>query len=234
MTFDFIRNSQTETYKRSRTLKQHETEFILHCKKNLHKSFSGEVLDIGCATGSALSLIQKEYPRAVLTGIDVDTDLLRLARERLGTEASLISSTAEMFHPEKNYDLIIASGILSIFDDFSHMLKKWIDWLNPQGLLYVFGRFNSQNIDTLVRFRNLQTTNRWESGLNSYSLKTVSAFLDQLQVKYEFIRFVLNEDLPRSDDPIRTFTCKCEDGSRLVLNGANILAEHYHLILRKI
>lgn len=234
MTFDSIRNSQIETYKRARTLKQHEIEFIRLIKKCLPETFSGEVLDIGCATGSALSLIQTEYPRAVLTGIDVDTDLLRLARERLGAEASLISSTAEMFHPGKKFNLIVASGILSIFDDFSHMLKTWIDWLSPRGLLYVFGRFNSQNIDTLIRFRNLQTTNRWESGLTSYSLKTVSTFLDQQQVKYEFIRFVLNEDLPRSDDPIRTFTCKCEDGSRLVLNGANILAEHYHLIVRKI
>lgn len=233
MTSDSIRNSQTEAYKSARLFKQHEIELMLLLKNFLPKSFSGEVLDIGCATGSALSLIKNEYPRALITGIDVDGDLLKLAREKLGVDATLISSAAESYRPGKRFDLIIASGVLSIFDDFSQILKTWLNWLSQNGTLYIFGRFNSQNIDTQIRFRNLETSNRWESGLTSYSLKTISSFLDHQNVKHEFIKFTLNMDLPKSNDPIRTFTCKCDDGSRLVLNGANILAEHYHLIIKK-
>ena len=38
-------------------------------------------------------------------------------------------------------------------------------------------------------------------------------------------------DIPENENPIRTYTVRCEDGSKLVLNGANTVAEHYFLVV---
>ena len=220
-------------YKSARPLKQHEIEFGALLKDWLPPDFQGNVLDIGCATGNSLSIIKDLYPQTKLTGIDIDADLLSLARLKLGPTAQLEAISIESYQPNKNFQLIIASGVLSIFDDFSAMLNQWIDWLDTSGVLYIFGRFNTQAIDTMVRFRNLYNGSDWETGLTAYSTKTISKFLEQRSVLYSFKKFALNEDMPKSPNPIRTFTIKCEDGSRLVVNGANLIAEHYHLFIKR-
>ena len=45
--------------------------------------------------------------------------------------------------------------------------------LKKNSYLYIFGTFNSANIDTLVKFRNNYTNSTWEKGLNSFSIKTI-------------------------------------------------------------
>jgi len=227
------KNSQIEAYKNIFSLKQHELEFKLLIQKTIPKDFDGDVLDIGCATGNAINIIKEIYPNSSITGIDLKKELLHIARKRVGPKPKLIQACITKYTPEKKFDLIIASGVLSIFDDISKMLNKWINWLKKNSTLYIYGRFNSSDIDTIVYFRNLNYGNKWESGLNAFSLKTVKKFLQRKKVKYKFKKFKLNKDLKKQKNPIRTFTLKLKNSTRIVVNGANILAEHYHLIIKK-
>jgi ubiquinone/menaquinone biosynthesis C-methylase UbiE len=41
------------------------------------------VLDLGCGTGVAASLVKQRYPRCAVTGLDVDAHILEIARRRM-------------------------------------------------------------------------------------------------------------------------------------------------------
>jgi hypothetical protein len=90
---------------------------------------------------------------------------------------------------------------------------KWLDWMNQDGLLYVFGRFNSKNIDTKISFRNNKIGNpNWENGLTSYSVETVRNFLTDKGYTATFKRFYLKINISEHEDPIRTYTKITQDG----------------------
>jgi trans-aconitate methyltransferase len=152
--------------------------------------------------------MSKEYPSLSYSGFDISKQLISDAKANLSSiDAKLSVSDALSFKPKSNYDLIIASGVLSIFEDLSP-LKLWSSWLSERGSLYIFGRFNSKDIDTIIRFRNhyqeeVDNTS-WEGGLTSFSIKYVKEYLASIGLKSKFTRFNFPEKLPISDNPIRT------------------------------
>jgi trans-aconitate methyltransferase len=224
-------NRQTDAYKPHRELKEHE---ILMKNKVLdYSSPNSTILDIGCADGLFISEVAKELPKALVTGIDISSKLIAAANAKECQNCSFLVEDAEKFEPNKKFDLIIASGILSVFDNFELILNQWTSWLENTGRLIIFGRFNSSDVDVKVSFRNNYKKSDWEGGLTSYSIQTIGRFLDHLGLGYEFSKFIFSGDLPKSEDPIRTYTVKTEDGEKLVVNGANLIAEHFFLTINR-
>ena len=224
-------NTLSDAYKPFRALKEHE---MLMLKKVREFSYENStILDIGCADGLFISELAKELPKAVITGIDISEKLIATAKAKECKNCSFLVEDAVKFKPNKKFDLIIASGILSVFDNFDLILNQWTSWLEKNGRLIIFGRFNANDVDVKVSFRNNFKNSDWEGGLTSYSIKTIGRFLDKKKFKYEFSKFLFSGDLPKSKDPIRTYTVKTEDGDKLVLNGANLVAEHFFLTIRK-
>jgi SAM-dependent methyltransferase len=226
-------NRQIDAYLQARPLKQHEQEMLDLIRAD-YPTFNGRVLDIGCATGTFMQAMLEFYPDADYTGIELSDALIDAGREKLaGTNIKLLKADAVAYQPDAKYDIMIASGILSVFEDFKPVLDRWLSWMNEGGRLYVFGRFNSREIDTIIRFRNNFNRGDWESGLTSYSVHTIGKYLAQKGVDYEFKRFHLGIDMAAQDNPIRTYTVKTIDGQKWVVNGANIIAEHHFLIVKK-
>lgn len=227
------KNLQIDAYLKPRPLKQHEEELLAMIRKD-SPEFNGRVLDIGCASGNFIQALGTVYPYAHYTGIDASEELIQIAREKLvNPNVTLLVEDAVSYQPSAHFDIIIASGILSVFEDFEPVLDKWLSWLRKSGRLYVFGRFNSRNIDTIIRFRNNFTGGDWEGGLTSYSVHTVTKYLEKQGFKYIFKRFYLDLELSEQEDPIRTYTIRCADGSMLIVNGANTIAEHYFMTIQK-
>ncbi len=224
-------NTQTDAYQPLREMKEHE---MLMMKKALNYSYENStILDIGCADGLFISEVAKELPKALITGIDISSKLIDIAKAKKCQNCTFLVEDAEKFEPDKKFDLIIASGILSVFDNFETILELWLKWLERQGKLIIFGRFNSRDIDVKVSFRNNYKASDWEGGLTSYSIQTIGRFLDRLGCEYEYNKFVFSGDLPKNKDPIRTYTIKTEDGEKLVVNGANLIAEHFFLTITR-
>lgn len=224
-------NSQIEAYTIKRNIKEHEIELLKIIRKDFC-NFSGSVLDIGCASGSFIELMASAYNHAEFTGFDIAGELIDAAKERkIAAKANFFVSDALNFEPGREFDIIIASGVMSIFNDFTVPLGKWLSWLKEGGKLYIFGRFNSENIDTIINFRNnsVQPAN-WEGGLTSYSTTTVLSYLEQRGLEGNFKRFHFPMELDRDPgNPIRTYTIATNTGGNIVLNGANIIAEHFFL-----
>ena len=229
-----MKNTQIRKYLENQEIKEHEKEMIEFVKSDFRNDEEFSVLDIGCATGKLISLIKENFPKAKGHGFDISKELILLAQNRKLNECDFVTADMLTYAPSQNFDLIIASGVLSIFDDFREPLLKWLDWMKQDGSFYMFGNFNSRNIDTIISFRNNQIGNsNWEGGLTSYSVETVNNFLTEEGYTAVFKRFNLKIDISEHEDPIRTFTKITQDGERIVMTGANIITELYFLKIKR-
>ena len=229
-----MKNTQIRKYLENQEIKEHEKEMIEFVKSDFRNDEEFSVLDIGCATGKLISLIKENFPKAKGHGFDISKDLILHAQNRNLNDCDFFTADMLTYAPSQNFDLIIASGVLSIFDDFREPLLKWLDWMKQDGLLYVYGRFNSMNIDTKISFRNNKVGNpNWENGLTSYSVETVKNFLTEKGYTANFKRFYLKINISEHEDPIPTYTKITQDGERIVMNGANTIAEHYFLKIER-
>ncbi|MBZ0265987.1 class I SAM-dependent methyltransferase [bacterium] len=227
------KNVQIEAYRGDRSLKHHDRQLLDMIRKN-HPEFRGSLLDIGCAAGVFIENMLNYFPDAHYTGFDTSEELVDNGKQILNRpNVELIVADVMEFTPSKKFDILIASGVLSIWEDFTEPLEKMLPWMNDSGCFYIFGRFNSANVDTIVRFRNNHVGGGWEGGLNSYSIHTVGDWLENRGYKAEFSKFELPIELEKSENPIRTWTVISREGEKLILNGANTVAEFYFLSVLK-
>ena len=229
-------NSQIEAYlNEPEKLKYNIIELIDIITSEIAADKSGEALDIGCAAGALVRNLSKKLKRFNFTGFDISEDLIGFANKyKENDKSNFLVGDFNSIEFDKKFDVITASGVLSIFQDLSP-LEKWLSWLADDGLLFIFGRFNSRDIDTQILFRNNKVEpSIWEGGLTSFSIQTVSKHLKKLGYESKFQKFnlpiELDEDL---SNPIRTFTKKTENGEKIVMDGANIIAEHFFVTVRR-
>jgi SAM-dependent methyltransferase len=225
------RNTQIDAYRGPRELKEHEQR-QLELIADRRPDFAGRCLDIGCASGNFLKAMAERWPDAEYCGFDVSAELLELAREAV-PGATFLEADAQTFEPDAPFDVIVAAGVLSIFEDFAPVLDRWLSWLAPGGHLLVFGRFNSRPVDTIIRFRNHHTDGDWQGGLTAYAVATVSEHLRRRGDEFSFERFVPSFTLAEHEDPIRNYTLDTVDGRRVLLNGANVVAEYHFLVVQR-
>lgn len=229
-------NSQIEAYlNEPEKLKYNIIELIDVITSEVEADNSGEALDIGCAAGALVRNLSKKLKRFNFTGFDISEDLIGFANKyKENDRSNFLVGDFNSMNFDKKFDLITASGVLSIFQDLSP-LEKWLSWLKQDGVMFVFGRFNSRDIDTQILFRNNKVEpSVWEGGLTSFSIKTVANHLNKMGYESKFQKFNLPIELEEDlSNPIRTFTKITENGEKIIMDGANIIAEHFFVTVRR-
>ena len=227
------KNFQINTYLAQTYLKHHQKDTL--AKLVSEYSDAQNILDIGCSNGLMLKSLHSLYPEAALIGIEIADDLIEAANTNLQdiNNSNVVKSLIEEYEPDCKFDIIIASGVLSLYDEPFSSLERWVNWLSPDGILVIFGRFNTHDVDTRVLYRNRTNDNGWESGLTSYSIRSISEYLNDKAVDFRFERFTLPFDRAPSKNPTDTWTVKTEDGERLLVNGVNLIAEFHHLLIKR-
>ncbi|MEU3851261.1 class I SAM-dependent methyltransferase [Streptomyces sp. NPDC029554] len=96
---------------------------------------AGDVLDLGCGTGS-LSLLAAEQGHRV-TGVDLSPAMVRLAREKLaGRDAVfLVGDAAAPPVGEQRFDAVLVRHVLWTLPDPARVLRRWYGLLRPGGRL---------------------------------------------------------------------------------------------------
>ncbi|WP_064456328.1 methyltransferase domain-containing protein [Streptomyces hygroscopicus] len=110
----------------------------------------GDVLDLGCGTGS-LALLAAEAGHRV-TGVDRSPRMARLAREKLaGTGATvLVGDAAEPPVPERSFDVVLVRHLLWLLPDQEAVLRCWVRLLRPGGrLVLIEGRWGESDPTSL-------------------------------------------------------------------------------------
>ena len=185
------------------------------------------ILDIGCATGDFLYYLRSCYPNAKLTGIDVIDDLLEHAKANVPNcnfiKGDICKKTTL---PKNTYDAVFINGVHSIFDDIEDWIGNALNLVSRNGKLFVFGIFNKEDVDVLVKVKySHQTTDEpWQSGWNCFSVKSFEHCLETKGINsFRFHEFVLPIDILKQEDPLRSWTFQYSDQTRGTINGSMIL-----------
>lgn len=182
-------------------------------------------LDIGCATGDFIYYAKKIFPDFIYHGVDISRAMLKYAR-RMNPEAEFCygSILKDSLLKKNYYDIIVCSGVLSIFDDISRPLKEILKSVNDNGNIFIFGIFNDDPIDVIMRYRRVNDSiKRWDKGLNIFSCNTVEDLLRKsgYRMKWKWHIFRLPFALKyRPDDCMRAWTIYTHNDPYQHVNGA--------------
>ena len=120
-----------------RPLKYHEEDML----RIMHETFDdiqGHILDIGCADALFLEAVGTAYPQVQLEGVDLSEELIERCHQRFSGKDNACFSIADAgnLQTDKTYQAIIASGILTCFDDQLAILDHWLSLLENKGALF--------------------------------------------------------------------------------------------------
>ncbi|MBO6524066.1 MAG: class I SAM-dependent methyltransferase [Balneolaceae bacterium] len=97
-----------------------------------------KILDVGCGTGKHLVQLQKKYPNADITGIDLSGDMLSFVNHKNVASIKLKNELySENSFKDNEFDLILCSYSLTMVDDLKSTFEDIQKHLKPNGLVLV-------------------------------------------------------------------------------------------------
>lgn len=216
--------------------KDNPKEYFKLVKGEIDKDFPErrfKMIDIGCETGSFLYFLRKAYQDAELVGFDIVPELLQKVEAELNVRTILgdISNKEtykDKFNDLKECDFITMLGVLSIFDDFRPIIHNALELIKEDGILYIFGIFNPENIDILIRSKNADKECNWERGWNYFSKYSIEKYCGEIGYAVEFIPFHIGIDIPKHEnDALRSWTINLESGEKMIVNGLQLVHNFY-------
>lgn len=201
-------------------------QFKFLYKKSLEskKDKKIKICDVGCATGDFLYYLSNSKKNLELYGIDVRKDLLLKARKEVQNCNFILGDISDLKTlPKMKFDIAYMTGVHTIFDDYEKIFNNFLKLIKPKGYGYVFGIFNTYDVDAIIRIRTAKN-NQWESGWNLFSKSSISKFLKEKKIQHKFFDWKINIDIPKhKNDPLRSWTFKNEKKSRLIINGIQLV-----------
>ena len=111
-------------------------------------AFSGKLLEVGVGTGLAL----RHYgPHLKVTGIDLSTDMLELARKRMkksshsNIEALLEMDAASLAFQDDHFDIVVASYVLTTVADPVKVIHELARVTKPGGTVLIVNHFSVES-----------------------------------------------------------------------------------------
>jgi ubiquinone/menaquinone biosynthesis C-methylase UbiE len=205
--------------------------FIINeISKKISKDKNYSFLDIGCSKGEFIFLLKEKFSNINFTGIEYSSDLIKLAKDEVFlNDVNFIKGDARNFNLNQKFDFVLMSGVLSIFDDIKTPINRMFKHLNSDGVGYIFGAFNKDDIDVLVRYKNnFVKSEDWESGWNLFSLNTVKKVLKNESKKIEILNFKIQNKLFKKSDPVSSYTLDIKSSKeKVILTGGGIVRDFY-------
>ena len=185
------------------------------------------VLDVGCATGELIYYLKTQYPQFAFLGLDHDQLLLDKA-QAMGflNDESWVKGDAEAFNLDRKFDIITCMGVLGLFEDVRICLRNLIKHAQPGGTILIQAPINDDPFDVRIQYReNYPENTAWTvNGWNINARQSIAHFLnteaaDEVS-SFDFLPFEMPIDLEkREEQPVRSWTIKTAEGSRILVNG---------------
>lgn len=212
-------------------------EFV---KENIQIKYDGKhnatFLDIGCGDAALLYQISKIFPKLDCSGLDYSAELLSKCKENaLLKDLEFHQGDASKFDLGRQFDFALSSGVLSIFNSIEEPLTCMLNHLKKDGIGFVFTPSNHRNIDVLLQYKNKSVNSEeWETGLNMFSLDTITSGLEKLGAReIETISFNIKVDIDESDNPVNSYTVNTDNGDKMIVNGMNLILDFYLIVFKK-
>jgi 2-polyprenyl-3-methyl-5-hydroxy-6-metoxy-1,4-benzoquinol methylase len=192
------------------------------------------IMDIGCANGALLSYLGKTFSKTLLIGFEPVASLIKIGK-KLDTRVNFINKGLFDINARDlkvKGDIVMATGVLGIFNDPSLFVKKLLSLMNETGKIFIFSPFNEEPIDVILKYRYSYNKN-WEMGHNLFSMKTMETIALQNKLSYEWVDFKMKIKIPKSDDPMRSWTEPFRGNPNHIIYGTNMFSTMKLLILTK-
>ena len=164
-------------------------KFLIKILKNQTTKKEYSILDLGCANGELIYQLEKHFKNFKITGYDIRQDLLNKAKKNLSKKVILkkINVNAKIKLVDK-FDIIICSGVISIFDNLNMFRKNIKKLIKPNGKIYLFGNFNEYDYNVFVTYEDIKRhKNIKQTGWNIWSIKTIKEIFKEKKIKqYSF------------------------------------------------
>lgn len=198
------------------------------------------VLDVGCAAGAYLHYLNTRFPEYRLSGMDISEALIGRAREDVsGCNFTVGSALDPAAFPEKEFDVVNCSGVLSIFDDIEQPLRNFVSCVSEGGSIIINTIINDDPVDVIMRYRRSgdETEGQWETGWNIFSKKSFERVLNNFSgtLSWSWHPFELPFALAKKEDPMRTWTIATDNNPHQLVNGASQLINMnvLHIVVEK-
>lgn len=183
------------------------------------------VIDVGCGAGANIHWFEQAFPRWEFTGVDIDSELLDIARERHDdatfTEVGLESIRDEF--GRDTFDYVFSTQFISFIDA---SLTEFIDIcceVASEGVFFT-SLFTDGWIEQETVAKNLD--DGWEGTYIVYSLPRPEELLRERlpEADLQYRPFEIDVDLPKPDEPkFQTYTVTLDNGDRLQVSGYMLL-----------
>jgi len=145
------------------------------------------ILEIGCGTGRNLVLLARLFPHAHLTGIDLSSAMLGVARRKVAAYGSRISLLARAYDaavdPTDGYDLVVCSYALTMFNPgFPAAVAAARADLTPNGY-FVLVDFHASRFRWFRRWMGVNHV-RMDGQLRPLLTSTFEPVIDELHQAY--------------------------------------------------
>jgi 2-polyprenyl-3-methyl-5-hydroxy-6-metoxy-1,4-benzoquinol methylase len=225
-------DDKNEAYRnQQRDIKEHEKVMLRLIEATASRG-PIDVLDVGCADGLFLEAVSNQIACRTVHGIDTDPELVSVARQRpyradrsgVFLEDAWALTGDEPVADLDRYDVIIASGLLTFFEDQDRIVRGLCRYLKDDGRLFLFNRINSADVDLRYWVRAAGTA-AWGEFRMVPALITLTSVMGQYLRDVTVQRFELPFDLPETASMHATRTIRTADGSRLLMTKYNIAGE---------
>ena len=183
------------------------------------------LLDVGCAKGEFLYYIKKRFNQhnLLLYGVDYSETLIGLARKfKPLDDVRFILDKAEEFRLDRKFDYVVATALISCYEDYEEFLDNMLVHLKDEGKLYVTSGFSMYEYDIILKFRRYDKKTEFEYGWSQHSVKGIQTFLKDRDKQLILHKFEMPFTLEKGDDVIRSWTIDTENGQKFI-NGLNFI-----------
>jgi ubiquinone/menaquinone biosynthesis C-methylase UbiE len=98
-----------------------------------------KILDVGCGPGLYASLLIKKG--AVVKGIDISSELIRIAKQEAPTAEFIIGDAERLPYKNSEFDIVIAPLVLHYLNSWDEVLKE-IHAVLKKGGIFIFSQHN--------------------------------------------------------------------------------------------
>jgi ubiquinone/menaquinone biosynthesis C-methylase UbiE len=190
------------------------------------------ILDIGCANGELLYNLNKKYKQNKLYGFELLPSLIKVAKKNLPKNITIYKiDINKNINVREKFDVIIISGVISIFDNYEKPLKNILKILKKNGKIFIFNHFNKFDIDVYIKYRTRSNnSNILQSGWNIHSINGLKNFFKKHNKRLKVYKFKPSKSFKgKNNDPLRSWTFKNKNNENLITNGLSILQDQYWL-----
>ena len=188
---------------------------------------NSSLIDIGCSNGELLFNLSKNF-NFKLTGIDVDKNLLIKAKKNCPSEVSFFHKDISKKNLKlKKYDIVVLSGVLSIFKDGKNILKNVLKLVKPKGVIYIFDSLNIYSYNLHIKANKLEKGREVNWYKNMYSTDYIKKFFGKYNKKCKFFQFRMKKNIKKDKSNLNYGWTEILSGKKIITSGLGLIQNQF-------